>query len=102
MLDVALTHDVALKAPNHLMNPDRDATVGAGGNRHRLDLRVNLRPLPPPVLADRVATMEPSSPLRVGPVDVVAGSREHRIDIAGVAALIEAAQPALVVHQLSS
>jgi len=54
MHHLALRQQIPLQAPHNLMHPHAHPPAIFLGNRHRLNLRVELRPLPRPIRANLV------------------------------------------------
>lgn len=95
---VVLGEQVTLERAHDLANIDGETTIRARRDRSRLDARVYRRPLARPVSAEGVVSPYPSPFPCVRPVHILAGSGEHRIDVARVESDIERSEPLLGAH----
>jgi len=93
--------DTSVEVPDHLLDLNRDPSVGTFLDRDRVDARIDGIPLPDPIPANCFTTLEPSSFPGVGPVDVVSQRFEQRVDVALIEGCIEGSQLRCVSHAVT-
>ena len=84
MLDHAVDDYLAGEIAHHLMNCDNDSARAIGSEADRIHMRIDHAPLPRPVGADALVSMDNSTFHAVGPDDVRFHAGERRWNIAGV------------------
>jgi hypothetical protein len=75
---------LALKVMHNLVHFDDDLSIGTDGESHRLDVRIDNRPLTRPVAAHAIPSMNVAAFHPVGPRDVFPHGRKHGFYIPGI------------------
>src|SRR5207302_962964 len=81
-----------IEIPYDLVNLDLGATISQRREAHRLDMRIDHRPLSRPVFADAVMAANISAFHSVGPQHVTMHGGENRCHVTGIEPFIESSE----------
>jgi hypothetical protein len=98
VLDHSLGNQGACQVTDDLMHLNHDCARWVGKETPGLDSRIDLAPLPKPVLANGFATVDPAAFHAVGPIDVRVHGRQHRVNVMAIERVVCANEQFAIGH----
>src|ERR1700742_4772772 len=92
VLDLLVDEKIAGEIVDDLVDLDDDAAVGGGAEFYRLDVRIEHLELARPVFADGLVSVDTTAFHAIWPVDVGVHRGQHRVDLATIELVVDAAQ----------